>query len=73
MAEPINITHQERFDVVASENAMLRIEVKMRMDREDVMLRRIKELERDIATLMAATVTPPNRAERRRKKESKPS
>ena len=66
MAEPISITQQERFEVVASENAMLRIEVKKRMEREDVMLRRIKELE----ALVAAK---PNRAERRRKKESQPS
>ena len=60
MAEPINITYQERFDVVASENAMLRIEVKKRMDREDVMLRRIRELEEQVA------LPPPNRAGRKR-------
>ena len=64
MAEPISIGQQERFEVVASENAMLRIEVKKRMDREDVMLRRIKDLEAQVAA------QPPNRAERRRKKES---
>ncbi len=60
MAEPISISQDERFAVVASENSMLRIEVQKRMDREDVMLRRIRELEEQVA------LTPPNRAGRKR-------